>query len=57
MELFTYLAIIFGVLTILLWAFIIDHRSIIVYFLYVLGYTGVCMFQVRCHADLGRLAS
>jgi hypothetical protein len=25
--------------------------------LYVLGYTGVCMFQVSWRADLGRLAS
>ncbi|KAH0294534.1 glycosyltransferase family 4 protein, partial [Aureobasidium sp. EXF-3399] len=49
MELFTYLSIIFGVMTILLWVFVIDHRSIIVYFLYVLGYTGVCVFQFnRC---------
>lgn len=46
MELFTYLSVIFGIMTILLWAFVIDHRSIIEYFLYVLGYTGVCVFQV-----------
>jgi hypothetical protein len=57
MELFTYLAIIFGVLTILLWTFVIDHRSIIVYFLYILGYTGVCMFQVSWRANLICLTS
>ncbi|KAG9880485.1 glycosyltransferase family 4 protein, partial [Aureobasidium melanogenum] len=39
-ELLTYLAIDFGILTILLWAFVIDHRSIILYFLYISGYTG-----------------
>ncbi|KAG9748080.1 glycosyltransferase family 4 protein, partial [Aureobasidium melanogenum] len=40
MELLTYLAIDFGILTILLWVFVIDHRSIILYFLYISGYTG-----------------
>jgi hypothetical protein len=57
MELFTYLSVIFGVLTILLWAFVIDHRSIIIYFLYVLGYTGVCVFQVSQYPSLIRLVS
>lgn len=46
MELSTYMSVIFSIMTILLWIFVIDHRSIIVYFLYVLGYTGVCVFQV-----------
>ncbi|KAI4726637.1 hypothetical protein E4T49_05652 [Aureobasidium sp. EXF-10728] len=48
-ELMSYLAVIFGVLTILIWVFVIDHRSIILYFVYISGYTGVCLFQFnRC---------
>ncbi|KAI5203258.1 hypothetical protein E4T38_05187, partial [Aureobasidium subglaciale] len=39
-ELSTLLAINFGVMTILVWAFVIDHRSVILYFLYISGYTG-----------------
>ncbi|THX33102.1 hypothetical protein D6D10_07915 [Aureobasidium pullulans] len=48
-ELLSYLAIIFGVMTIFIWVFVINHQSIVLYFLYASGYTAVCLFQFnRC---------
>lgn len=46
LELLTLLLLIFGVTTVLLWVFVDDHRSIILYFTYISGYTGVIFFQV-----------
>lgn len=40
---------IFGITTLLVWAFNDDHRSIILYFLYTAGYSGVILFQVSIH--------
>ena len=37
---------IFGLTTMVLWLFNDDHRSIIQYFLYIAGYSGVVLFQV-----------
>ncbi|KAG9511882.1 glycosyltransferase family 4 protein, partial [Aureobasidium melanogenum] len=55
-ELISMLALIFGAMTILLWTFVIDHKSIILYFLYISGYTGACMFQFhRCFTQDPRL--
>ncbi|KAJ9624030.1 hypothetical protein H2203_005477 [Taxawa tesnikishii (nom. ined.)] len=49
LELFTLLSIPFGITTILLWAFVIDSKSIILYFTYISSYTGALLFQFhRC---------
>lgn len=45
-ELFTLLLIIFGVTLIFLWMLVIDHQAIILYFTYILGYSGILLFQV-----------
>lgn len=44
-ELLTVMAMIFGVTTILLWLFVVDHRQIILYVAYVVAYTGLVIFQ------------
>ena len=46
LELATLLSMVFGVTTILMWAFVIDHKSIILYFTSISAYTGVLLFQV-----------
>lgn len=46
-NLFTLLAMVFGVTTILLWAFVSDYRTIILYFAYISSYTAMLLCQVR----------
>ena len=45
-ELIWRMLFIFGLMTIFLWLFINDQRSMITYFLYIAGYSGVILFQV-----------
>ena len=45
-SLFTKLVFLVGVATILLWLFVENPQSILVYWLYIVGYTGVMVFQV-----------
>lgn len=46
LELATLLSMVFGITTILMWAFVIDHKSVILYFTSISAYTGVLLFQV-----------
>ncbi|KHN93822.1 Glycosyl transferase, family 1 [Metarhizium album ARSEF 1941] len=49
LELFTRLLFLFGITTLLLWMLVDNPESILLYYLYVAGYTGVILFQFnRC---------
>jgi hypothetical protein len=45
-ELVTVLFCLFGLMTLFVWIFVNDSSQVIMYFLYILGYTGVIIFQV-----------
>lgn len=48
-ELLTKIGLVFGACTILLWVLVENHETVILYYLYVLGYTCVILFQFnRC---------
>jgi len=44
-ELLSMLLLVFGFCTIFLWFLVIEHTAIILYFCYILGYSGVLFFQ------------
>jgi hypothetical protein len=54
-DLFTKVACVFGVTTGLVWVFVSDPGQVIMYYAYIVGYTGVLMFQFnRCFTTNAR---
>ena len=54
-QLFTFLFMIFGTTTLLMWGFVMDGKAILTYFTAVSAYTGVLVFQVSnaCECSVG----